>query len=231
MQFLMGSISGPDFFEKEEATFRDIRQYLLSLEPPKYPFPLDKELARKGEALFNKTCARCHGTYGETWTYPNRIVSLGEVGTDPSRAHGISDKFMAYYNKSWFAREEPGWLGAGYLARQTAGYQAPPLDGVWATAPYFHNGSVPTLYHVLNSKARPQLFTRSFRTAKEDYDPAKVGWKVQVLAHGPDSSLPASEQRKVYDTTQPGRSNAGHPFGDRFTEDERQAVIEYLKTL
>ena len=231
MQFMMGSINPPSAFEKEETTFRDIRQHLLSLRPPKYPFPIDEPLAKKGEALFGKSCARCHGTYGDNWTYPNRLVPLAEIGTDPARARGISDKFIAYYNQSWFAREEPGWLGDGYPARQAAGYQAPPLDGVWATAPYFHNGSAPTLYNVLNSKDRPKVFTRSFRTGKEDYDAVKVGWKVQTFNRAPDPSLPAAERRQIYDTAQPGRSNAGHTFGDRLTQDERRAVIEYLKTL
>src|SRR5262249_7074281 len=154
--------------------------------------------------LFNQTCARCHGTYGNHWTYPNRIVPLEVVGTDPTRAQGISPKFTDYYNQSWFARENPGWLGDDYLAKQTPGYQAPPLDGLWATAPYFHNGSVPTVYHVLNSKARPKVFTRSYRTDKDAYDREKLGWKIQVLDRGPDPALPAFERRKVYDTTQPG---------------------------
>src|SRR5262249_18337070 len=105
------------------------------------------------------------------------------------------------------------------------------LDGIWATAPYFHNGSVPTLYHVLNSRARPRIYTRSFQTGVEDYDAVKAGWKITVLEKGPEASLPPIERRKVYDTTQPGRSNGGHTFGDAFTDEERSAVIEYLKTL
>ena len=91
---------------------------------------------------------------------------------------------MDYFNQSWFAQEkkaEGGW----HVIRDTAGYQAPPLDGIWATAPYFHNGSVPTLYHVLNSKARPRLFTRSFRTDKDDYDAIRLGWKIRVLEAPP----------------------------------------------
>ena len=90
---------------------------------------------------------------------------------------------------------------------------------------------MPTVYHVLNSKARPKIFTRSFRTGKEDYDAVNLGWKVRVLERGPDPQLPAYERRKVYDTTQPGRGNGGHPFGDELTEEQRRAVIEYLKTL
>ncbi len=99
------------------------------------------------------------GTYGEKWTYPNKIVSLDKIGTDRTRYDGVSKKFGDHYNKSWFSKEETGWLGDNYKVKETAGYQAPPLDGIWATAPYLHNGSVPTLYHVLNSKVRPKLLT------------------------------------------------------------------------
>ena len=229
MQFMMSPFNGPGVFPQEEATFADIREYLLSLRPPKYPLPIDRELAEKGEKIFGKTCARCHGTYGEKWTYPNRIVPLEEIGTDPTRYRGISEEFGRYYNESWFTQEKPGWLVDEYAAQPSPGYQAPPLDGIWATAPYFHNGSAPTLADVLNSKARPKIFSRSFRTEPEAYDPVKVGWKVQVLERGADPRLPALERRKIYDTTQPGRGNGGHTFGDKLTDDERKAVIEYLK--
>jgi hypothetical protein len=231
MQFMMSPLNPPSAFAREEATFADIQAYLLALQPPKYPFSIDRRLAEKGEMLFLDNCSRCHGTYGEHWTYPNKIVPLDEIGTDRTRYDGISARFGAYYNQSWFAREKPGWLGDAYKAKASAGYQAPPLDGVWATAPYFHNGSMPTVYHVLNSKARPKIYTRSFRTDAEAYDPVKLGWKVQVLERGPDPQLPAIERRKVYDTSQPGRGNGGHTFGDDLTEEERMAVIEYLKTL
>ena len=90
---------------------------------------------------------------------------------------------------------------------------------------------MPTVYHVLNSKARPRVFTRSYGTEKEDYDAVKLGWKVTVLEQSPDPKLPAFERRKIYDTTQAGRGNGGHPFGDKLTEEERLAVMEYLKTL
>src|SRR5262249_9650893 len=111
------------------------------------------------------------------------------------------------------------------------GYQAPPLDGVWATAPYFHNSSVPTLYHILNSKTRPKIFTRSYRTGPEEYDTEKVGWKITVLEKPADPKLPPIERRKIYDTGLTGRGNSGHTFGDALTEEQRMAVIEYLKTL
>jgi len=223
MQFMLTPLNGRASFEKEEPTFRDIQAYLLSLEAPKYPLDIDKKLVAQGEKLFTANCAKCHGTYGDKPTYPNKIIPLEEIGTDPLRYHGISKKFSDHYNASWFGDEKKG--------TETGGYQAPPLDGIWATAPYFHNGSVPTIYHVLNSKARPTIFTRSYRTEKEDYDAEKVGWKVTTLEKSADPKLPAIERRKVYDTRQPGRNNTGHTYGDKLTEEERRALIEYLKTL
>ncbi len=222
MQFMMSPLNPASAFHKAESDFRDIREYLLSLEPPKYPLPIDQPLASKGEALFKDNCARCHGTYGENWTYPNKVIALKDIGTDPRRFEGITHKFGEAYNKSWFARD--------YQAIETDGYQAPPLDGIWATAPYLHNGSVPTLYGVLNSQARPKLFTRSFRTDRDAYDEKHVGWKVELLQRMPEG-LPAIEARKIYDTSKPGRSNAGHTYGDKLTDEERFAIIEYLKTL
>ncbi|MGL6095021.1 MAG: c-type cytochrome, partial [Fimbriiglobus sp.] len=226
MQFMMHPLTVPAEFHAAEPAFRDIQQYLLSLEPPKYPFPVDATLAKTGAAVFTDNCVRCHGTYGDKWTYANKIVPLAEIGTDRRRFDAIGPKFGEAYNASWFAKEPPG----GKPIRATAGYQAPPLDGVWATAPYFHNGSVPTLAGVLNSAARPKVFTRSFRTAAEDFDAKNVGWKVREVPP-PDAKLPGFERRKVYDTTQLGRGNGGHTYGDTLTPAERRAVIEYLKTL
>lgn len=231
MQFMMHPLNGPEVFKREESTFNDILAYLNSIEPPKYPFPIDTELAQKGEKLFAQNCARCHGTYGPQWTYPNKIIPLAEIGTDRTRLDGISVKFGKYYNQTWFAKEKGAEKIDDSMIELPAGYQAPPLDGVWASAPYFHNGSAPTVYHVLNSKDRPKYFTRSYGTSKEDYDPVRLGWKINVLKHGADSKLPDRERRKVYDTTKPGRGNSGHPFGDKLRDDERSAVIEYLKTL
>lgn len=224
MQFMMSPLNSPSDILKAEADFKDIRAYILSLSPPKYPLPIDRSLAAQGERLFRSHCARCHGTYGEKWTYPNKIVPLDQIGTDRRRYDGITRKFAEYYAKSWFNRDYP--------IRESDGYQAPPLDGVWATAPYLHNGSVPTVYHLLNSKARPKVFTRSYRTDLDAYDANKLGWKIQVLPEAPDAkNLSRIEHRKIYDTTRPGRGNGGHTFGDKLSEIERRAVIEYLKTL
>ena len=231
MQFMMHPLSTPKDFDKHEPAFRDIQQYLTSMEPPKYPFAVDQAKAAKGEALFAQTCATCHGTYGAKWTYPNKVIPLDEIGTDQTRHKGIGVAYGKEYSESWFGKEKTGWFVNGVPLRWTAGYQAPPLDGIWATAPYFHNGSVPTLAGVLNSKARPKLYTRSYKTDEADYDQANVGWKVTELRAPPGDKLPPYEARKIYDTTKPGRANTGHLYGDDLTDEQRAQVIEYLKTL
>jgi mono/diheme cytochrome c family protein len=227
MQFMMHPLTTPKDFERHEPAFRDISQYLADLEPPKYPFAIDKDKAAAGADVFKANCAKCHGTYGEKWTYPNKVIPLEEIGTDPTRYRGLDPAYGKEYSESWFGKEP----GGPKPLRITTGYQAPPLDGIWATAPYLHNGSVPTLDGVLNSKARPKRFTRSYKTGEADYDKAKVGWKVTELRDPPDPKLSGYELRKIYDTSKPGRGNGGHTYGDDLTDEERAQVIEYLKTL
>ena len=218
------------YIKKQERAFADIGAYLLTIEAPKYPFAIDEKKAAQGREVFTETCARCHGTYGPGGSYPNKIVPLDEIGTDATLADSLKHELVERLNQSWLAREL-GPDGKPYQLLEHRAYQAPPLDGIWATAPYFHNSSAPTIYDVLNSKARPKIYTRTYRTEREDYDPVKLGWKITVLDAPPDASLSAWEQRKIYETRLPGRGNGGHTFGDDLSEEERMAVIEYLKTL
>lgn len=230
MQFTLSPLATPKKFPDLEPTFKDIQAYLKSIEPPKWPFPTDERKVAAGKRLFSRDCARCHGSYGPDGKYPNKVIALEEIGTDPTRTLGISEKAKEHYLKTWFGQETtPEGEKLGYAL--TRGYQAPPLDGIWATAPYLHNGSVPTLYGVLNSSARPMRFTRSFRTGVEDYDLERMGWKVTEVKEPPAATLPAIERRRIYDTSLPGRGNGGHTFGDALTDAERFAIIEYLKTL
>lgn len=197
--------------------FKDVVAWIKTLEPPAYPGPVDETLAAEGEDLFYEYCSSCHGTYGEEERYPNKIVSLDHVKTDPLYAsYAVEAPIVDWYNKSWFATTTP----TSYFEPE-AGYVAPPLDGIWATAPYLHNGSVPTLDDLLNSYQRPTYWQRSGR--RDDYDYEKVGWNYTVDNNG--------KGKWTYDTTLPGYSNTGHYYGDHLTDGERKALIEYLKTL
>lgn len=197
--------------------FKDVVAWIKELEPPAYPQPIDEELAAQGERVYFQNCSTCHGEYGSRETYPNKIVSLDEIKTDPLYAsYAVQAPIVEWYNQSWFATTQP----TSYFEPE-AGYVAPPLDGVWATAPYLHNGSVPTLEDLLNSYQRPTYWQRSGR--RNDYNYQKVGWNYTEEKNG--------RGKWTYDTTLPGYSNAGHYFGDHLTEEERWALIEYLKTL
>jgi hypothetical protein len=213
-----------------DAYFPDIAAYLASIVPPAYPSTIDAKLADQGRGVFASTCARCHGTYGDGGAYPNLLVSLAEVGSDPLLATG-STQFAAIYVK-WFNESFYGELA--HLDPQP-GYVAPPLDGIWATAPYLHNGSVPTIAALLDSKTRPRFWSRKYDADgtydSNDYDDAGLGWNFTASDHGQASETDTVKQKHLYDTTQPGYSNAGHTYGDALSAADRTAVIEYLKTL
>jgi cytochrome c553 len=103
-------------------------------------------------------------------------------------------------------------------------YPAKTLAGIWATAPYLHNGSVPTLYDLLLPAAqRPKRFT----VGQREYDPVRLGYQQDATKYKPAPYQTPS----VLDTTLPGNSNAGHDWKlDTLTDDQRWAIIEYLKT-
>lgn len=222
MQFALIPSNGPEKFHEWEQEFRDIAAYLESIESPKYPWPVDRQLAAQGEALFNDHCAECHGTYGQREEYPGLMVEIEDLGTDPVRLQSMSGLDRKQYATSWFAH-----YGEKKTHDSPAGYVAPPLDGVWASAPYLHNGSVPTLWHLLHPDQRPAVWKRSYA----GYDQERVGLEVESWAKLPAEVTDKQQRRTYFDTTGFGKSAAGHTFPDRLSEDEKRAVLEYLKTL
>lgn len=222
MQFMLIRENGPEKFREWEADFRDVYAYLESLKPPKYPHPIDGDLAGRGKVAFERVCAECHGTYGEKESYPGRNVPIAEIGTDPVRWKALLPKHRQALGDSWFADH-----GGKKTIAEPAGYLAPPLDGVWASAPYFHNGGVPTLWHVLHPSERPKVWRRS----ETGYDHERVGLEVETFATLPEQVTDGWERRTYFDSSLLGKSVAGHDFPNVLSEDERRAVLEYLKTL
>jgi hypothetical protein len=140
-----------------------------------------------------------------------RAVERGETLTD---AEGVDDDLF---------------FGEIDLLQAPLGYKARPLAGIWATAPYLHNGSVPTLYQMLVPVAQRDA---KFFVGRKEYDPVHVGYVLQ----------PLSDNGFWLDATVPGNSNKGHEFnaaytgkpehgviGPLLTDPERYALIEYLK--
>ena len=213
--------------------FKDIQAFITTIRAPLYPRAIDRALAGQGHPVFLKNCAGCHGTYAddpmadEQDTYPNLLIPLDVIGTDPAVAEaGVynAPELVDWYNNSFYGQVTPLKPNDPF-----PGYMPPPLDGIWATAPYLHNGSVPTVELVLNSRARPTYWRRvDYDTTH--FDEEALGWPYEAL-DTPQAQAPEAERKLIYDTTYWSQSNQGHPFGDVLTADERRAVIEYLKTL
>lgn len=225
MQFTLVPENGPEFYRRHENDSQDVYAYLSSLRAPVFEGVIDRGLAEQGRAVFESNCAECHGSYGAQGHYPNRRVPIDEIGTDPVRLSALTVEGRRKYARSWFAHAgEPGELES---VIDPDGYVAPPLDGVWASAPYFHNGSVPTLWHVLHPGQRPEIW-RPISTAM---DPEKIGLTVEAVQQVPTEESDPVVRRSFFDSRKFGKSNRGHDFPNALSEAEKTQVLEYLKTL
>jgi hypothetical protein len=244
-----------------------LNPFIDNLPPPPYPFPVDLARAREGKAIFKEMCASCHTSRNQT-IYPadtlgvdsnrtkvNTSVSrygLAALVMEGCRIYGLNNQGQPGANwcvpeGDWqkqldeYFRDTPGRVAEG-----KNGYKADVLHGIWAQAPYLHNGSVPTLGQVLCSATRPPRFLRG----NLHYDETLIGfeWADRPASrYGPNDTMLIKE----YDTTVPGKANTGHTFGgnlcpdtsgldpvkdrktiaDRLRESRAGALLEYLKTL
>ncbi len=182
------------------------------------------------------------------------MIPLAEIGTDPAEAENFAQRTadsgplglgvvsasdglkyitqrvieQAYADFRLSPQEQDEWNGYRMNElRAPLAYKARPHNGIWATPPYLHNGSVPNLYALLSPVAeRPKVFY----LGRKEYDPVKLGLSTEPLKG-------AAEFR----TDRMGNSNAGHEFNDgpkgngvigrKLSELERMEIIEYLKTL
>lgn len=206
-------------FAAASESFEDLKHYLWSIPSPEWPFEdPDAASAKRGEQVFQSTCAPCHGAHsGENAEYLNHVEPFSSVGTDPARAENFGDKEATFVN-SFLG----GVITEAEPLQATQGYLAQPLVGIWARAPYFHNGSVPTLRGVIESVSRPTVWRRT-GNEEADYDKTNVGLRYEEPSDAGDFT--------IYDTRKPGLSNQGHTFGDALTDQERDDLLNYLKLL
>lgn len=238
------------WLDENKKIVRDLTAAVFATEPPLYVdyFPAESlhlEQAKRGGMLFNQHCSSCHGVYEKGWdapdagmrsrrellatthvAYPEQTFTV-DVGTDPGRFRGMAE-FADRLNELAISQA----IGAVIQVQQ--GYVPPPLTGIWARWPYFHNNSVPSLYAVLTrGDQRPTTFYGGQPLNSEtDFDRLRNGYPLAEAAPR------AWKEEGRFDTRRPGLSNRGHDEGiflkngcELLTPDEKLDLIEYLKTL
>jgi hypothetical protein len=195
-------------------SMKRIEDWLLDgLPPPRYPYEIDSGLAAQGAPLYRRLCAECHDMDGGRI---GTVTSIEEIGTDRGRLDSFTYELAANMNTLY-----SGYPWRFSRFRKTNGYANMPLDGIWLRAPYLHNGSVPTLRDLLDSaELRPKRFYRGY----DVYDRKKGGFVSDV----------AEEKGRKYflfDASAAGNGNGGHLYGTRLAPAEKDAIVEYLKTL
>lgn len=204
----------------------DVFAFLRDYQAPRFPGRVDARLAAQGRGVYATSCATCHGTYDESLENP-ALVSfpnwIGPYDTDPGRWQVFdADAAEAVTNSAY---------GDRIIARSTGGYAAPLLEGLWLSAPYLHNGSVPTLWHLMHPGERPARF----QVGGHRLDYTRMGIAGERRTNG-DYLYPRGYQPwstpSLIDTRARGFSNQGHASEfEALSESQKRALLEYLKLL
>ena len=196
----------------DESSLDRISEWIATLAPPAFPEGrIDRARARDGAETYAQHCASCHSFDG---TQVGEVVDISEIGTDPERLDSFTIELAMQMNK---LGEGKSWAFSSF--RKTRGYSNMPLDGVWLRAPYLHNGSVPTLRDLLEPpEDRPTVFYRGYNV----YDYEDLGFVSNGAA--------AEAEGFRFDTTERGNGNQGHLYGTDLSNEEIDALLEYLKT-
>jgi hypothetical protein len=219
-----------------------LERWLLTKEPPKYPFAIDPQLSARGEQIYRDYCAKCHGRSGREFTgeYVGAVVPINEIGTDRHRLDSYTVELATTQNTIY-----AGYPWRFRHFRKTNGYANLPLDGVWLRAPYLHNGSVPTMRDLLDPAAqRPSVFYRGYDvfdqkklgfvsgverfnddgTSKDDVGNARRYFRFDTVARA-DGATPRERNE--------GNSNSGHEgdaYGTNLSPEDKDALVEFMKT-
>ena len=204
----------------DHAGLKRVRDWIWTLPPPPYPYAVEQALVARGAAIYQQRCLECHGDHRfrdgiKAGSRLGQVVRASDIGTDRHRLDSYTAAFAA--NQYGLFPESPYRFRR---FRKTDGYANHPLDGIWARAPYLHNGSVPTLRDLLEPpERRPLAFFRGY----DVYDRVRVGFVSDVAEEG-------GRRYFRYDTSIPGNGDAGHLYGVSLPDEDKQAVVEYLKT-
>ena len=196
-----------------------VRDWIWTLAPPTYPYAIDAALAARGESLYQQYCVDCHADHRFRdgiieGSRVGQVTPLPEIDTDPYRLHSYTYTFAT---NQYTLYPDSRYRFTHF--RKTDGYANQPLDGVWARAPYLHNGSVPTLRDILEPpENRPSIFYRGY----DVFDQENVGFVSDVPREGWRDFF-------VFDTSLPGNGNGGHLYGISLSADDKMAIVEYMK--
>jgi mono/diheme cytochrome c family protein len=200
-----------------DAIYR-VRDWLLDLPAPSYPYPVNEQLAAAGKPIFESTCASCHAFGGAE---VGKVVPIDEIGSDRGRLDSYTYETLSNQNTLFTDISYRGVDQRFKNFRKTDGYANMPLDGIWLRAPYLHNGSVPTLRDLLEApEKRPDVFYRGY----DVFDQKNVGFVSNVASEG-------NKQYFKFDTTLPGNYHSGHLYGTELSSEEKEALVEYMKKL
>ncbi len=225
-------------------------ELLDGLSAPPYPFAVDTHLAAKGKRLYQRHCADCHRPHNG---------KVYDLGTDIGRALVVSESIADTARRGFTAvcgPETQVTMPSGKTVRPCAefdgvslkgrselamlppnehrGYNALPLGGIWAQAPYLHNGSVPTLYHLLVPGERPDAFIKG----NLSYDTRRVGFDWSGASQAPktphsyhfDTRAFSAFSKHGHDKDVPHYQGS---YKLDWSDDptSAMAIIEYMKTL
>jgi hypothetical protein len=224
------------------ARMPQLLDWLREVRPPGYPLPIDLQKAERGRSVYEAQCADCH-----TSGLENRmgtVIPIDEIGTDRERL----DTWRKT-NAATLANKKVASMGITRSPMITSdGYIGVQLDGIWLRGPYLHNGSVPTLRDLLKpAKERPYVFCRGYDVLDGDNvgfisdaridprcaepgPPAKPSPWDRPGAPGRSDEWPQPRIWKYY-VAERGNGNGGHEYGTRLAAEEKDALLEYLKTL
>jgi len=200
-----------------------VADWLKDLKPPASPHKVDAAAAERGQQLYMRDCAVCHGWQDKTdFVFKGdrlgKVTPNSELKADPGRLDSYTEAFRERQLNELFA-------GTRYQFKyftKTDGYANMPLDGLWLRGPYMHNGSVPNLRALLTASAgRPKAYVRG-----GDVIDGKNGGFVSPECD-PKSPPPKGH---CYDTTLPGNGNGGHEYGTSLSASEKDELIAYLLT-
>lgn len=203
----------------DHASIARIEAWIATATPAAFEkhFTVDKSQAKRGAALYKYYCSNCHGVNGSDFSgeQVGKVTPIAAIGTDRGRLDSYTLQLAQNQGMLYSAVPERRFTHF----RKTFGYANAPLDGIWLRAPYLHNGSVPTLWDLLQpASQRPKVFWRG----NDLYDSKHVGF---VSEEAPGLFR--------FDTAIPGNGNAGHEgpaYGTMLSDADKWALVEYLKT-